>query len=311
MPEPDVQIGNFAYVRWQRMTLEKTYQDPQIHNQWRQVYHTDQTQSQFDEAIYEWLFKTLKPRGIWLDAGCGPGEHSVRIARFSRANVLAIDISNVALQLASATIESAGLSQRIRLECHALEKLPTSLGVDNVHSRGVLMHIPQWRLALANLCSSVRAGGYLVLFENNCRSFELAVVRAMRWFRKSRSRMVATDGGVEFWSVADGKLFVARAADTSTIVEAMKSHGIHLVLQRTIGLFDIYRVPAFLRPTVIALNRIWFRWNLPFGSGVLLVGRRPVSTSRSDSTISPIETSTVMTTSISPVGERGAQLSGW
>jgi ubiquinone/menaquinone biosynthesis C-methylase UbiE len=259
------------------MLLENTYRDPEIHNNWRRVYHANKAQSRFDDAVYDWLFVTLQPRGRWLDAGCGPGEHSVRIARSTGADVLAIDISSVALNLASKTVRSQALDRQISLERYALEELPTTLKVDHVHSRGVLMHIPKWRSALGSLCRCIRDGGYLVLFENNRSSLEMLVVRAIRCVRHCHSQMVHADGGVEFWSEESGKPFVVRATSIDALVTAMKSHGIELVLRRTASLFDIYRIPSIMRPAVIALNRIWFRWNLPFGSGVILVGKRSSS----------------------------------
>jgi 2-polyprenyl-3-methyl-5-hydroxy-6-metoxy-1,4-benzoquinol methylase len=264
------------------MLLENTYRDPKIHNNWRRVYHANKAQSRFDDAVYNWLFVTLQPRGKWLDAGCGTGEHSVRVAGSTGADVLAIDISSVALNLASETIQSQALERKISLECYSLEELPPSLKVDHVHSRGVLMHIPKWRSALGNLCHAIPDGGYLVLFENNCWSLEMLVVRAIRCVRHCHSQMVHADGGVEFWSEENGKPFVVRAAKIDALVTAMKSDGIGVVLRRTACLFDIYRIPSLIRPVVIALNRIWFRWNLPFGSGVILVGKRSSSAPGSD-----------------------------
>jgi len=259
------------------MLLEKTYHDPKIHNDWRRVYHSTKTQSDFDDAVYDWLLPSLQPRGKWLDAGCGAGEHSVRIARSTGADVLAIDISRVALKLASETVQLQSLDGQISFERHALEQLPPSLGVDNVHSRGVLMHIPEWRSALASLCRCVPIGGYLILFENNCSSLELMIVKAIRSVRRCHSQMVDSDGGVEFWSEENGKPFVVRAASISTLVTAMKVQGIELVMQRTASLFDLNRIPSMLRPVAVALNRMWFRWNLPFGSGAILVGKRTSS----------------------------------
>jgi len=259
------------------MLLENTYRDPEIHNNWRRVYHANKAQSRFDDSVYDWLFVTLQPRGRWLDAGCGPGEHSVRIARSTGADVLAIDISPVALKLASETVQPQTVDRKINLERYALEELPPSLRVDNVHSRGVLMHIPKWRSALDSLCCCIRNGGYLVLFENNHLSIEMLLVRAIRCFQHRRSKMIHADGGVEFWSEENGKPFVVRAASIDVLVTAMKSQGIELVLRRSASLFDINRVPSSMRSAVVALNRIWFRWNLPFGSGVILVGRRSTS----------------------------------
>src|SRR5258708_28767198 len=102
------------------MLLENTYRDPKIHNNWRSVYHANKAQSHFDDDIYDWLFVALQTRGRWLDAGCGPGEHSVRIARSTGAEIVAIDISSVALKLASETVQAQALDRQISLERDAL-----------------------------------------------------------------------------------------------------------------------------------------------------------------------------------------------
>jgi SAM-dependent methyltransferase len=256
------------------LPLEHTYRDPQIHDGWRRVYHSNKAQSHFDDKVYDWLFRTLQPYGLWLDAGCGPGEHSVRIARSTGAGVLAIDISPEALKLASQTVQEQALGAQISLVRCALEDLPPLLKVDHVHSRGVLMHIPEWRSALCNLCGCIRNDGYLVLFENNRWSLEMLVVKTIRRVRHCRSQMVYCDGGIEFWSEEGGKPFVVRAANIKVLIGVIRSCGIDLVARRSACLFDIYRFPPIIRPVVIALNRIWFRWNLPFGSGVILVGKR-------------------------------------
>jgi ubiquinone/menaquinone biosynthesis C-methylase UbiE len=255
------------------MALGSTYRDSQLHDKWCATYRRNRLQRQFDDRVYEWLTGKLRPSGSWLDAGCGSGEHTVRLARHA-PEVTAIDISPAILEVAAEQASRAGLGERIRFKCLPLEELSEDSTVDNVHCRGVLMHIPDWRTALRNLCRCVQPGGYVVLFEGNCRSIEALLVKLVRRISKRRSRMLDSDGGLEFWSELNGRPFLVRLADLESLETLMRSANVTPLFRRPIALLDLNRAPASLRNLIVLLNRLWFRLSLPFGSGVVLVGRK-------------------------------------
>ena len=214
-----------SYVTLYNVQLHATYGSSEIHDEWRHVYRSNPRQFAFDEAIYDWLFDRIKPTGVWLDAGCGSGDHSIRLARRA-ANVVSVDISPVILEVAKEAAKSQGVDSRIRFECHALEDLPRDLQVNNVHCRGVLMHIPDWRSSLENLCRCLKPGGNLVIFETNARSLEGWIVKAVRRFQKRKSRMEETPGGLEFWSEVRGEPFLVRLANLDLLEAALVDFGV-------------------------------------------------------------------------------------
>jgi ubiquinone/menaquinone biosynthesis C-methylase UbiE len=257
--------------------LRSTYADSKLHDKWRRVYRSDPRQLALDEVLYDWLFRRLQPQGAWLDAGCGSGERTFMLARRA-GSVLAIDLSPSVLQVAATNAAALQIERRVQFEQGGLEELNGEsvprFRRHNVHCRGVLMHIPEWHAALVNLCRCAESGGYVVVLENNSRSLETVIVRLSRWIVRPRSRMVATDGGLEFRAESDGKYFVVRMANLRAIEEVMRAENVAPLLRRAISLFDTDRFPGLLRRLVINLNWLWFRGNLPLASGVMIVGRK-------------------------------------
>jgi len=108
--------------------------------------------------------------GLILDAGCGMGYHSLRIAR-KGFRCVGVDLSLRVLLKAQSHIAHAGLNHRVSLACQALEDLPfADETFDAIHCRGVLMHIPEWDKALAQRCRVLKTGGRIALLELNDRS---------------------------------------------------------------------------------------------------------------------------------------------
>ena len=98
-----------------------------------------------------------------LDAGCGTGEISSRLAeRFPRARVLGVDILDAHLELARA--RHARLAPRLAFEHRSVFDLGLSDGsFDLTVCRHVLHSIPHADAVLANLARVTRRGGRLHL----------------------------------------------------------------------------------------------------------------------------------------------------
>ncbi len=255
------------------MPLDETYSSPAIHCRWREVYFRGARQARFDDRIYDWVFRMASAPGAWLDAGCGTGEHTVRLARHARA-IVGVDISQAALDLAREQVNEQGVGGRVRLTRGALETLGTLPEVSHVHCRGVLMHIPEWEAALRNLCGLVKPGGYLVLFEGNRRSLEAWIVRLVRLLRRTSSRLSRTRGGWEYWSERDGRPFVARMADRGALIRVLEDCGIEAIGCRPVFFIDPNRLPRRVREWCVPLNRLWFTARLPLAAGFVLVGKK-------------------------------------
>jgi hypothetical protein len=62
--------------------------------------------------------------------------------------------------------------------------------------------------------------------------------------------------------------------DRAVLEREMRANGIAPLFSRTIALVDLNRFPARLRSAISVLNRLWYRFNLPFGSGLVIVGQK-------------------------------------
>jgi SAM-dependent methyltransferase len=214
------------------------------------------------------------PKSLFLDAGCGRGDHATRLLKRGYRG-FGIDISATVVRRAKENCsEWAGL----HFVQGPLEALPfANSSFDFVHCRGVLMHIPDWKAALRNLCRVLKPSGYILVAENNDRSIETKLVRMARAFMKPKSRITDTDGGLEFWSVVNGAPFLARAARVESITTLLRECGVLPILVLPAAFCDIGRIPlVWLRNLAIQFNRFYFIARLParLSSGVIILGRK-------------------------------------
>lgn len=253
------------------MELKATYEDRRVHEGWESVYRSNPLQDRFNEALLDRNLAKLgaAPGGLFLDAGCGVGYHSLALARRGY-QVVGVDISETILATARANAARMGLEGRVRFECQSLERLPYPAGTfDAIHCRGVLMHIPAWEAALAELCRVLKPGGKLLLLESNTASVEATLVGWLRGFRKTASRVVETPGGPEFWSEQDGIPFLVRITDIDYLRKLLRDHGVTVTQRLASEFWDIFRFPAGLaRSAAIHFNRLWFALNLPASASV-------------------------------------------
>ncbi len=189
------------------MYLRQTYAQEKIHSHWESVYRGHPILNRFNNMCIDEILKHLNPprKALFLDAGCGIGDHSLRIAdRGYRC--WGVDLSEAVLKTARNNAALRGLASRTSFECQALEDLTFEDDTfDAVHCRGVLMHIPQWKKALASLCRVLKPGGRIAILEANHRSLEMAIVLLVRKIQDRKSKMIKTDAGFEFWSDMNGQ----------------------------------------------------------------------------------------------------------
>jgi ubiquinone/menaquinone biosynthesis C-methylase UbiE len=112
-----------------------------------------------------------------LDAGCGTGEISSRIAvLYPRARVLGVDIVNE--HLARAGKRYAALAPRLRFERQSIFSLDApGASFDLTLCRHVLHSIPQIDRALRELVRVTRPGGYLHLIPEDYGMLHFAVTQ--------------------------------------------------------------------------------------------------------------------------------------
>jgi SAM-dependent methyltransferase len=105
----------------------------------------------------------IPERARILDAGCGTGEASVRLAaEFEGATVLGVDILEAHLERARA--RAASLAERVRFERRSIFDLGLADGAfDLVVCRHVLQSVPRAEDAIAELVRVTRPGGVVHL----------------------------------------------------------------------------------------------------------------------------------------------------
>jgi ubiquinone/menaquinone biosynthesis C-methylase UbiE len=251
--------------------LNETYEQAHIHSTWTSIYRSPQV-SEFNDAVMARLLSTLSlaPKGRVLDAGCGTGVHTERFV--NRGFVCTgVDISDHAISVASARLPDVDFLSA------PLEDLPfLSESFDCVHCRGVLMHIPEWRAAVRELCRVLKRNGRIAILDGNRSALETWLVRAIRLIRGGSSKLVKTDAGLEFWSQQQGTPFLVRYFSVHYLADALKAHGIKIDQVMAFELFDVGRFPVAFRSMANRLNYLWFKRRMPaiLSHGVAIVGTK-------------------------------------
>lgn len=263
------------------MRLDKTYARPQIHDHWESVYRGNPLLDRLNDLIMDRIIGCIQPPlgAKVLDAGCGVGDHTARLARKGYACV-GIDISPTILQKATEKIACLGLSDRVRFVCQALEDL--SLGGDRfdvVHCRGVLMHIPDWKSALHSLCAALKPGGHIVILENNVKApYSRAYLSARRLLRnRVASRLIEREGGSELWTDENGTQFVARLANIEVLHDTLREFKVEPLHRFGTSLLAIEQLPAgWLRNAAIRVNTAACLFRIPpaICKGNAVIGRK-------------------------------------
>jgi ubiquinone/menaquinone biosynthesis C-methylase UbiE len=248
------------------MELTETYAGRAIHETWESVYRTSASQDKLNDRIMDRIIGLCRPGPgcLVLDAGCGVGDHAIRMARRG-LRCTGVDISETILDTARANTAREALTDRVSYQSEKLEQLSfPDEHFDLVHCRGVLMHIPEWERALLELVRVLKKGGRLILIEANMTSLETCLVNVVRTVSRRKSRLVKTPGGLEFWSDLGGKPFVARIANIASISRVLGHSHMRVISRAATEFWDINRFPpGQIRGGVIAFNRIWFWLRLP------------------------------------------------
>jgi ubiquinone/menaquinone biosynthesis C-methylase UbiE len=176
-----------------------------------------------------------------LDAGCGTGEGSSRLAElFPRAQVLGVDIIDEHLELARSRY--ANLAARLRFEHQSIFELSIpDRSFDLTVCRHVLHSIPHADRVLAELARVTRRGGHLHLIPE-----DYGMLHFQRGSLDPR----------EFWHVAAARFGSATGTDlfigrnTFSILAAMKLDAISV----DYVVVDTVRVP---RETFAAIIEAW------------------------------------------------------
>jgi ubiquinone/menaquinone biosynthesis C-methylase UbiE len=240
--------------------LAATLDRPGVHQGWEAVFRSAANERFFDEAFDVVVRELGLPVGATiLDAGCGAGAHTIRLARRG-FHVRSVDFSSSVLGLAAANVRAAGLADRVTLQRESLLHLSfADASFDAVLCWGVLMHVPEVERAIAELARVVRPGGMLVVSEGNAKS---AHGRLLLWANRLRGRRPRqAPAGAEYeLHTPDGVLLV-RHANLDWLVAQFRGHGFALV-RRFAGQFTELYSRTSSGPALALIhgwNRFWFR----------------------------------------------------
>lgn len=232
---------------------------------WDEDYYHPVAVRYYDRALPDLLrLMGVRPGDLVLDAGCGPGVHSIRAARFG-ANVRAIDLSETMLAHARARAEAAGVADRIAFAQDDLTRLSLPSGAfPFVFSWGVVIHIPDAEAALDHLARVVAPGGRLALQVSNEASLDFGLERLIRGLTGRRAAFEETGLGTGLWyEYNDDRLYVQRF-DPGKLGAAMARRGLKLIARRGAEFTEFQRrAPKALRPLLLRANRLAYDLRLP------------------------------------------------
>ncbi len=215
----------------------------------------------YDRAVKNMLKLMEVPAGATvLDGGCGPGVHSIRVAR-AGYKVQAIDISETMLTQAKQRVANAGLSDSVAFQQEDLTKLSfPNASFDYVFSWGVIIHIPTIERALDELARIVAPGGKLALYVTNKAAWDHKIEAGLRMLlNKPLDGMQHLPLGDGIWYDYHGeKLWVWRV-DTNALKQYLGDRGFTCKHQ-VIGEFTEIqrRVSGFPRKILLHLNNFCY-----------------------------------------------------
>ena len=229
---------------------------------WDQDFYPAEEQKFYALALARMLeLLGATPGDLLLDAGCGVGTHSIRLAQ-AGYRVHAIDFSAPALREGQQRAQAVGLGDRITFEPADLVHLHLpDESFARIFCWGVLIHIPAIEEALNSLVRILKPGGRLALYVTNSTALDFRIEALGRKIRgSSRVQLEKHPLGDGYWyNERHGNIWVWQV-DIDALTAHLKKQGLQQTY-RGPGMFtELYtRGPAFLRPLFVRLNTLWFR----------------------------------------------------
>jgi SAM-dependent methyltransferase len=232
---------------------------------WDQVFYLPKEQKFYDLAVKRMLeLLGTKPGDLVLDAGCGPGEHSIRVAR-AGCRVHAIDFSTPVLVEAQRRAQAAGFADRITFEHADLTKLHfPNESFSFIFCWGVLIHIPAVEEAVKALAQILKPNGRLALYVTNSSALDVKIGNLNRKvLRRSHITLEKHPMGNGYWyKERHGDIWVWQM-DVDALTRYCEGQGLRRVHRLPGMLTERYvRCPRLLRRLLVHANNQWFQWRL-------------------------------------------------
>jgi 2-polyprenyl-3-methyl-5-hydroxy-6-metoxy-1,4-benzoquinol methylase len=253
--------------------VKDTLQKLDIHQKWSELYLNSEHE-RFYELVTDRIVQTLDaaPESLILDAGCGTCAHSVRFAKRG-FRCYAVDFSQEILKEAETYVREQRLQERVTIKCEDITSLSfESNSFDYILCWGVLMHIPDLKKAVAELCRVLKPNGKIVISEVNMHSLQATLTYIVRKLMRTKYQIAMTPSGMEYWMKTSAGLLLARKANISNLINILRENDV-IVKRRWPGGFTelyIWLPHPILRKPIHAWNEFWFRFirlpQLAFGN---------------------------------------------
>lgn len=246
--------------------MKEVFEAKSTVDQWDKDYYHPIALKLYNWAVADMLEKMeVEAEEEILDAGCGPGVHSIRVAK-AGYQVYAIDISKTMLDQAQQRAQFENVDDKIEFHQQDLTKLDLP---DNsfryVFSWGVIIHIPAAEKALDELARIIKPGGKLALYITNKTAIDHKIEAFMRFVsRKPLTGLSHLELGDGTWyDMNEEKLWVWRF-DTQAIIQYLANKGFDLKHHNLGELSEIQRrLGGFPRHLLLHLNNLSYRLKLP------------------------------------------------
>jgi ubiquinone/menaquinone biosynthesis C-methylase UbiE len=233
---------------------------------WDYDYYHPIAERYYDRAVATMLrLMGAGPGDHVLDAGCGPGVHSIRAAK-AGLQVHAVDISETMLREARRRVEDAGVADRVafaREDLTALS-LPTA-SYRYVFSWGVIIHIREIERALDELARVVQPGGRLALYVTNSSAWDFDLETLVRMLvRKPLRGLETLPMGQGMWYEYHGERLWLWRVNVQALTLYLESRGLRRVARVLGELSEVQRrVHGLLRNALLHANNLAYRLHLP------------------------------------------------
>lgn len=250
------------------------FEQAETFKSWDEDYYNEVSERYYDDSILTMLrLMEVDTGATVLDAGCGPGVHSARVA-CAGFRVCAIDISETMLREAEKRVAAVGQTTMVEFRREDLTKLSfRNESFRFAFSWGVIIHIHEVEKALDELARVIEPGGALALYVTNKDAFDYKIEYLIRFLLRKplKGREALRFGDGNWYIMHDEKLWLWRF-DIPELERQLAVRGFHLK-QRTIGELSEFQRHfgerlRWLRRLLISLNNLAYRLKLPPKLGV-------------------------------------------
>lgn len=233
-------------------------------NDWDEDYYPPLAIALYDRSV-PWMLNAMgaQPGDLVLDAGCGPGVHSIRAAHYG-CTVEGIDLSETMLGHARERAAQAGVADKISFSQANLVEYSPAEQYPFVFSWGVIIHVPQIDEALENLANAVAPGGSLALQLVMEGSADFMLERLVRKvLRRPLKERQKTNLGTGNWYTMNGERLWVLRFNLADLDARLATYGFERVARRAAEATEHQRrLTGWTRNILLRLNDVVSRYNI-------------------------------------------------